>query len=102
MPPMSMDPRIGCDEESSHILNMVFEGLTQIDTSGKPSKALAKDILISDNKRVYTFTLKKTKWSNGQDVTAYDFEYAWKSVIFAQLSTARIRIFLTQSRTPKR
>jgi oligopeptide transport system substrate-binding protein len=81
MPPMSMDPRIGCDEESSHILNMVFEGLTYIDISGKPAKALAKDISISENKRLYTFTLKGTKWSNGEQVTAYDFEYAWKSVI---------------------
>ncbi len=31
---------------------------------------------------VYTFTIKDgLKWSNGEPLTARDFEYAWKTVV---------------------
>ena len=36
---------------------------------------------LSDDETVYTFHLREdAKWSDGQPVTAHDFEYAWKRV----------------------
>ena len=40
---------------------------------------MAKDVKVSDDQTKYTFTIRDdAKWSNGDPVTAKDFEYAWK------------------------
>src|SRR5690625_6984703 len=35
---------------------------------------------MNDYETVHTITLRDAKWSNGDEVTAHDFEYAWKRV----------------------
>lgn len=54
------------------ILTAIFIGC------GKSKKELKKD----DQVLTYTFKLRKdAKWSNGDTVTAQDYEYAWKRVL---------------------
>ncbi len=77
--PMSLDPRAGGDRRSQMLLRELYEGLYRIDENGLPAPALAQDLQISQDQKKYTFTLKDAKWSNGDPVTAYDFEYSWKS-----------------------
>jgi len=60
---------------------MLFEGLTRMTPSSTSELAIAKDVSISMDKMVYTFLLRKTFWSNGDPVTAHDFEYAWKTLL---------------------
>lgn len=76
--PFSMNPGLANDSTSGNIIRSTFEGLTRIGKKGEPENAMAKDVKISDDKLTYTFTLKDSKWSNGDPVTAKDFEYAWK------------------------
>src|SRR5699024_696960 len=48
----------------------------------KLQPAVAKEIVDPTNDGLtYTFKLKDTKWSNGDDVTAADFVYAWKRAV---------------------
>lgn len=77
----SLDPRIGIDNPSCFVLRMLFEGLMHIGTDGKLSPGAAQSYEISEDQKTYTFHLRPTKWSNGEDVTAYDFEYTWKKII---------------------
>ena len=77
----SLDPRYGLDGTSAIVIKMLFEGLTYIDASGKVVPGIAKSYEISADKKTYIFHLKDCRWSNGMDVTAYDFEYTWKSTI---------------------
>lgn len=79
--PVSFDPRVAGDTNSQAILHMLFEGLTRINPEKMPEPAVAGEIIISDDKLTYTFILKKTYWSNGDPVTAYDFEKSWKKTI---------------------
>ena len=79
--PTSLDPRKVRDIPGYTIVRALFEGLTRIDSSGKPILAVAKNVTISDDLKTYTFNLRKTKWSNGCPVTSADFEYAWKTLI---------------------
>jgi len=79
--PRALDPRTGGDCEASLLLNFLFDGLVQMGEEGKPTLAAAKSMTISEDGLTYTFKLAKTYWSNGEKVTAYDFEYAWKSVL---------------------
>jgi oligopeptide transport system substrate-binding protein len=60
---------------------MLHEGLMIRSLDGKLEKGLAKDHTVSEDKLTYIFNLKDTNWSNGDPVTAHDFEYSWKKAI---------------------
>jgi len=79
-----LDPRIQRGEDTKPILKMLFEGLMQIDAGGKVVLGVAKSFKVSKDRKKYTFKLRSSFWSNGAAVTAYDFEYAWKSVLSPQ------------------
>lgn len=79
--PPSLNPGLAKDSTSGTVLRQTFEGLTRIGKDGKPENAIAEDVKVSDDQKVYTFTLRDAKWSNGDPVTAKDFEYAWKWVL---------------------
>ena len=79
--PFSLDPRLGGDDISGNILKMLFEGLMRIGRANKPELALAEAFDVSPDKKTYLFRLRKSIWSNGDPVTAYDFEYSWKKIL---------------------
>ncbi len=79
--PPTLDPRKGGDPTSSTVQFMLFEGLTRITKNSTTELALAEKVDISDDQKVYTFHLKKTFWTDGKPVTAYDFEMAWKNML---------------------
>lgn len=76
----SLDPRLVRDIPSVTTAKMLFEGLMRMNDNG-PSFAIAKEVTLSEDKKIYTFTLRPAFWSDGSLVTAYDFEYAWKEVL---------------------
>src|SRR5699024_10040261 len=59
-------------------LNNIDEGLNRDDNNHQPQLALAESDEVNEDETEHTFTLKETTWSNGDPVTAHDFEYAWK------------------------
>lgn len=77
--PFSLNPSLANDSTSGNVLHQTFEGLTRIGEDGEPKEAMASEIETSDDLKTYTFTIREdAKWSNGDPVTAKDFEYAWK------------------------
>jgi len=76
--PPSLNPGLASDSTSGSVLNQIFEGLTTPNAEGGVDLAAAEDVVISDDQLTYTFKLRDAKWSNGDAVTAADFEYAWK------------------------
>ncbi len=64
--------------DTMSFVNAQSEGLYRLDEKGKLVNGLAKDIDISDDKMVYTFTLRDTKWSNGEPLKAQDFVFAFQ------------------------
>ncbi|WP_188454708.1 peptide ABC transporter substrate-binding protein [Virgibacillus oceani] len=80
--PPSLHPGKASDTTSSAVLDQIFEGLTRINQDGEPENAMASDIQTSEDLTTYTFTIRDgATWSNGDPVTAQDFEYAWKWVL---------------------
>ncbi len=90
---VSLDPRIGRDQESSIVVKLLFDGLMRISKEGEPEYAVAESYTVSEDKKTYTFKLKETFWSNGTPVVAYDFEYAWKKVLSPDFSTPFAYVF---------
>jgi oligopeptide transport system substrate-binding protein len=64
-----------------NILNLLFDGLTRINPSGELILSVAEKVEVSEDQKQYTFFLRDSKWSNGDPVTAFDFEYAWKKIL---------------------
>lgn len=79
--PETLDPATATGKAEATVQMAVFEGLTRLDKDNKPVPGMAKDWEISDDGTRYTFHLRDAKWSNGEPVTAYDFEYAWKRLL---------------------
>lgn len=79
--PPSLDSRIANDTTSANIISMLFEGLMLRNQKGELEPAIAKEVIVSEDKKTYTFKLKDTVWSNGDPVTASDFERAWKWIL---------------------
>ncbi|MFY0544530.1 peptide ABC transporter substrate-binding protein [Brevibacillus sp. H7] len=79
--PPTADPGIAEDASSGAIIRATFDGLTRTQEDGKPHESIAEKIEVSPDQLTYTFKLRDAKWSNGDPVTAQDFEYAWKRVL---------------------
>ena len=75
--PLTLDPQLNSATDGSHIINNTYEGLMR-EVDGEIVPAMAESYTVSEDGLVYTFTLRDAKWSDGQPVTAHDFEFAWK------------------------
>ncbi|WP_409304655.1 peptide ABC transporter substrate-binding protein [Peribacillus sp. SCS-155] len=78
----TMDSVLAEGTTSFTALNNTNEGLYRLNQDQQTELAIAaEDPKVNADKTVYTFTLKDTKWSNGEPVTANDFVFAWKRAI---------------------
>ncbi|MFF2498210.1 MULTISPECIES: peptide ABC transporter substrate-binding protein [Peribacillus] len=77
--PGSLHPANAQGTHESWILEHTFEGLTKKTEEGKIVPGSAESWETSEDGLTWTFKLKDgLKWSNGDPLTASDFEYAWK------------------------
>ena len=84
--PQTIDPALNSAVDGAIMINHMFEGLVKWADDGEgnavtaPGQAESWEKVVNDDGTVtYTFTLRDgIKWSDGQDVTAGDFEYSWK------------------------
>jgi len=77
--PGSLHPGTAQGTHDSWILEHSFEGLTKKTPEGEIIPGMATEWETSEDNLTWTFHLRDDiKWSNGDPVTAEDFEYAWK------------------------
>lgn len=81
--PPSLDPQISQDATSSRILNDTLEGMVRLDEEGVPKEgsAMAETWEVNEDGTEYVFNLRDANWSDGEPVTAADFEYSWKRAL---------------------
>lgn len=79
--PGSLHPGTAQGTHDSWILEHTFEGLTKKTPDGEIVDGMASEWETEDGV-TWTFKIKEgMKWSNGEPLTAEDFEYAWKHVL---------------------
>lgn len=78
--PISMDPHVGNDSNTSTALLLSFEGLLNV-VDGKIEPGAAESYDVSEDGTVFTFHLRDTKWSDGKPVTASDFADTFKRML---------------------
>ena len=80
--PPSLDPAQAQDQTSFTVMVGLYEGLTRMNAAGEPEPAVAESWEPSADGKTWTFKLRQdAKWSNGDPVTAHDFEYSWKRTL---------------------
>ena len=92
--PDTLDPALNSAVDGATLIAHLFSGLAKWtqDNSGKlvivpdAAKELVKPVENADGTVTYTYTLRDgLKWSDGKDVTANDFEFAWKRAASEEL-----------------
>src|SRR5262245_50331959 len=86
--PPSLDPGLATDTTSSNVLLNVMDPLVKLEGEDlKPSPSLAQSWDVTNGGRTVTFHLRGDgRWTNGDPVTAQDFEYSWKRTMSPELA----------------
>jgi oligopeptide transport system substrate-binding protein len=83
--PPSLDPGLATDTTSSNILLNIMDPLVRLGDDLEPVPALAESWEVDGT--TVTFTLREDgRWTNGDPVTAQDFEYSWKRTLSPELA----------------
>lgn len=96
--PFSFDPRLIRDTLSINVAHMLYDGLFYLDAEEVARPALAESVRLDESKTLYTFTIRNVLWSNGEPLTAYDFERTIQSVLDpATLSPHANQLFMIKN-----
>jgi len=72
-----LDPHYATGAGTKEVLFNLFEGLVKPDENGNLNPAVASEYTISDDNKVYTFTLRDgIKFHDGSNVTVEDIKYS--------------------------
>jgi oligopeptide transport system substrate-binding protein len=84
----SLDPGLIEDVSGAAVARDLFEGLLTQNADGTLAPGVATRYTTNADKTVYTFHLRRNaRWSNGDPVTAHDFEFAWKRAVSPELAS---------------
>lgn len=79
--PETIDPALNSSVDGANMIITAFETLLVVDEDYSIIPGQAESYEVSDDQLTYTFHLRDgLKWSDGSDLTASDFVYAWKRV----------------------
>ena len=85
--PPSLDPGLATDTTSGDVITNIMDPLVKLDKDLEPIPNLAKSWTVSDDGTTVTFKLRDDgRWTNGDPVTAQDFEWSWKRTISPELA----------------
>lgn len=80
--PFSIDPSLSTDIAGAKVIRHLMEGLVRLDGEATPMPAMAESWEPNDEYTEWTFHLRKdAKWSNGDPVTAHDFDFAIRRIL---------------------
>ena len=95
--PTTLDPQTAQSDSELLIVRNIYEGLMRESSDGKIINGVSESY--SYDNLTYTFNLKDdVVWSNGDCVTAYDFEYAFRRALDPKIGAPFVsRLFAIQN-----
>ena len=85
--PPSLDPGLATDTTSSNVIGNIMDPLVVLDENLDPQPNLAESWEVSEDGMTVTYHLRQDgMWTNGDPVTAADFEYSWKRTLSPELA----------------
>ncbi len=93
--PNNIDPNRSSFNTEAAVIRQVFEPLLRLDQNLVPQPAAAASYDVSPDGTVYTFHLRPDgRWSDGQPVTASQFEFSWKRILDPNLGAEYASFFV--------
>lgn len=95
--PPEMDSILTTSSGSMNVLRHCVEGLVSLDANDEAVPGMAESWDVSKDQKTYTFHLRKgAKWSNGEEVTAKDFVFAWNQHFNARTGAPYASTWMTK------
>ncbi len=95
--PPEMDSILTTSAGSMNVLRHCVEGLVSLDANDEAVPGMAESWDVSEDQKTYTFHLRKgAKWSNGEEVTAKDFVFAWNQHFNARTGAPYASTWMTK------
>ena len=92
--PLTVDPGLASELHSDHVIVQLFAGLVEQTESLEIVPDVATHWEIENGGRTYIFHLRPdARWSDGVQLTAYDFEFAWKRVLAPETKAPLASLF---------
>ncbi|HCR66585.1 MAG TPA: peptide ABC transporter substrate-binding protein, partial [Oceanicaulis sp.] len=79
--PLTLDPHKASGTWENNIIGDMFIGLFTENAEAEPIPGMATDWSVTDDGLSWTFTLRDAVWSDGEPVTAEDFEFAFRRIM---------------------
>ncbi|MEO8347817.1 MAG: peptide ABC transporter substrate-binding protein [Acidobacteriota bacterium] len=84
--PPSLDPGLASDTTSAAIIFNIMDPLITLDEDLNPVENAAESYKVSEDGTTVTLTLRDDlEWTNGDPVTAEDYEWSWKRTVSPEL-----------------
>ncbi|WP_157952494.1 peptide ABC transporter substrate-binding protein [Candidatus Similichlamydia epinepheli] len=80
-PPTNLNPHLVRFPREIFLISHLYEGLFRFGENGSIIPGLAERVSVSQDGLSYLIGLRKSLWSDGTPVTAYDFVRSWQKVI---------------------
>jgi ABC-type oligopeptide transport system substrate-binding subunit/predicted Ser/Thr protein kinase len=94
--PSTLDPTMTSDAYSADVIAQLFSGLVTLTPELEVVPEVAKSWEVLEGGRKYIFHLRDDFcWSDGNQVTAHDFEYTWKRILNPALSSPTAQLLYT-------
>jgi oligopeptide transport system substrate-binding protein len=88
------DPRKAGDLASNSIHFQLHEGLMKMSPDHKEAiGGIAKSYELDSTQTIYIFHLDERYYSNGEKITAYDFEKSWKELLNPNFNCPNVHLF---------
>src|SRR6185312_9372264 len=94
--PDNIDPNRSSFATEAAVIRQAFQPLLRFDSKLTPQPAAALSYDVSPDGLVYTFHLRPDgRWSDGQPVTAANFEYSWKRILDPKIAAEYASFFVS-------
>ncbi len=102
MDPSTLDQQLTTTVQEDRVLKDLYEGLVAQDSHGRAVPGAATSWEISPDGLTYTFHMRdNAKWSNGDPVTAGDFEFSFRRLMDPKTAAGYASVFYS-IKTPSR
>jgi peptide/nickel transport system substrate-binding protein len=87
--PTNLDGRVGADNASSRMFDLIYSGLIKVTTNFDYAPDLATKWEMPDDKTIVFHLNPKAKFHNGQPVTAADVKWTYESMMNPSFTTSK-------------